>query len=88
MSSDHKIDLERYQLIVETVFDTSDPARLGSQVSQLLVSTMGVKGATIFVVNPGTESLEILATEGLSIGYVNKGPIQNPGRFQNSNLPI
>ncbi|MCK5345055.1 MAG: GAF domain-containing protein, partial [Candidatus Heimdallarchaeota archaeon] len=75
MSSDHKIDLERYKLIVETVFDANNPTTLGSQVTQLLISTMGVKGASIFVVNPGTESLEILATEGLSIGYVNKGPI-------------
>ena len=75
MSSDHKIDLEKYKLIVETVFDANNPTILGSQVTLLLVSTMGVKGASIFVVNPGTESLEILATEGLSIGYVNKGPI-------------
>lgn len=75
MSHHHKIDLEKYQLIVETVFDANNPTLLGSQVAHLLVSIMGVKGATIFVVNPGTESLEILATEGLSIGYVNKGPI-------------
>ncbi|MBU0463121.1 MAG: GAF domain-containing protein [Proteobacteria bacterium] len=75
MPSDDKIDLEIYKLIVENVFDASDPTTMGSRVTQLLVSTMGVKGASIFVVNPGTESLEILATEGLSIGYVNKGPI-------------
>jgi len=75
MSSDHKIDLEKYKLIVETVFDANNPTILGSQVTYLLVATMGVKGATIFVVNPGTESLEILATEGLSIEYANKGPI-------------
>lgn len=75
MSNDHKIDLERYKLIVETVFDANDPTIMGAHVTHLLVSTMGVKGASIFVVNPGTESLEILSTEGLSIGYVNKGPI-------------
>jgi len=75
MSSDCKIDLEKYKLIVETVFDAKNPSTMGSQVTHLLVTTMGVKGASIFVVNPGTEALEILATEGLSIGYVNKGPI-------------
>lgn len=75
MSSDDKIGLERYKLIMETVFDATNPTILGSQVTHLLVSTMGVKGASIFVVNPGTESLEILATEGLSIAYRNKGPI-------------
>ncbi len=75
MSSDYKIDLERYKLIVETVFDANNPSIMGSLVTHLLVSTMGVKGASIFVVNPGNETLEILATEGLSIEYVNKGPI-------------
>ncbi|MBU8912061.1 MAG: GAF domain-containing protein [Desulfobacterales bacterium] len=75
MSDNHKIDLEKYKLIVETVFDANNPTIMGSQVTHLLVSTMGVKGASIFVVNPGTESLEILATEGLSVEYVNKGPI-------------
>ncbi len=75
MSSDYKIDLERYKLIVETVFDAKNPSLMGSQVTQLLVTTMGVKGASILVVNPGTESLEVLATEGLSLEYVNKGPI-------------
>lgn len=75
MSSQYKIDLEKYQLIVETVFDANNPTLLGSQVAHLLVSTMEVKGASIFVVNPGTESLEILATEGLSLEYVHKGPI-------------
>ncbi len=75
MSKDYKIDLEKYRLIVETVFDATNPAIMGSQTTHLLVSTMGVKGASIFVVNPGTESLEILATEGLSMTYVNKGPI-------------
>jgi signal transduction protein with GAF and PtsI domain len=73
--ADLKIDLTRYKLIVELVFDAKNPSFMGSQVAHLLVSTMGVKGASILVVNPGTESLEILATEGLSIEYVNKGPI-------------
>ncbi len=75
MSSDGKIDLERYKLIVETVFDAKNPSIMGSQVTHLLVAAMQVKGASILVVNPGTEALEVLATQGLSIAYVNKGPI-------------
>lgn len=75
MSHEHKLDLDRYKLIVETVYDTNNPAIMGSQVTYLLVSSMGVKGASIFVVNPGTETLENLASEGLSVDYINKGPI-------------
>lgn len=75
MQYEQKIDLERIKLIVDTIFDATNPTILGSQLTHLLVTTMGVKGASIFVVNPVSEELEILATEGLSIGYVNKGPI-------------
>lgn len=75
MSNSQKIDLETYKLIIETVFDAKDLGQLGSSVTQLLVGAMEVKGATIFIVNPVKEELEILATKGLSINYINKGPI-------------
>ncbi len=75
MQEDQKIDLEKYKLIIDTIFDATNPTILGSQLTHLLVSVMGVKGASIFIVNPASEELEILATEGLSLDYINKGPI-------------
>ncbi len=75
MSQDHKLDLVHFKLIVDTVFDANNPTTMGAQFTQLLVSALGVKGASIFVVNPKSEALEILATEGLSLDYLNKGPI-------------
>jgi len=75
MSDNDKIGLEEYKLILETAFEANDPIVLGSQLANLLVTTMGIKGASILVINPKTDELEILATEGLSISYVNKGPI-------------
>lgn len=75
MSKNHKIDLEIYSLIVEATFDASNPVILGSQATNLLVTAMEVKGAAIFVVNPMKEELEILASEGLGLDYINKGPI-------------
>ncbi len=75
MSDNDKIGLEEYKLILETAFEANNPIVLGSQVANLLVTTMGIKGASILVVNPKTEELEILATEGLSIAYINKGHI-------------
>ena len=75
MKHEQKLDLEKYKLIVDTIFDATDPTILGSQLTNLLVTVVGVKGASIFVVNPVAEELELLATEGLSIEYVNKGPI-------------
>lgn len=75
MTQNQKLDLDKYKLIIDTIFDATDPVVLGNRLTQMLITTMGVKGASIFVVNPETEELEILATEGLSLEYRNKGPI-------------
>ena len=75
MEQHQKIDIDGYKLIIDTIFDATNPSILGSQLTHLLVTVLGVKGATVFVVNQLSEELEILGTEGLSIGYVNKGPI-------------
>lgn len=73
--SENKLELEHYKMIVDAVFDMNNPTLMASRTTQLLVSAMGVKGATIFAVNPRKEALEVMATEGLSIEYINKGPI-------------
>ncbi len=75
MPKHEKMDLDKYKLVIDTIIDATDPVVLGTQLTRLLITAMGVKGATIFVVNPVTEELEILATEGLSLEYRNKGPI-------------
>jgi len=75
MTTSHKLDLDHFKLIVDAVFDVNNPTLMASRTAQLLVSVMGVKGASIFAVNPRKEALEIMATEGLSIEYINKGPI-------------
>ncbi|MFH2057873.1 MAG: GAF domain-containing protein [Pseudomonadota bacterium] len=75
MSNSHKIDLETFKLIADTIFDANHPETMGSQVARLLVGTMEVKGVAFFIVNPAKEELELLATEGLSADYKNKGPI-------------
>ena len=36
---------------------------------------MGIKGAAVFILDPESEQLELLASAGLSIDYVSKGPI-------------
>ena len=37
-----KIDLNKYKLIIDTIYDATDPAILGSQLTHLLVTIMGV----------------------------------------------
>jgi signal transduction protein with GAF and PtsI domain len=100
MSFQNKIDLDTYKLIIETFTDSDDLIVMGSQLTSLLIGATGAKGATLFILNTEREELEVLATEGLSPDYVNKGPIlvdqsikheanQNPviiKDIQNSNI--
>jgi len=75
MQTDNKLNFDSFQLIINIIFDAINPEVLGSQLTHLLVTTMGIKGASVFIVNPRKDELEILSAEGLSLEYVNKGPI-------------
>ena len=75
MTFQSKIDLEIFQLIFEVITKSENADTMANQLTQVLVGALGIKGATIFVLNPELEELEILASSGLSIDYVNKGPV-------------
>ena len=61
--------------IGEVITKSENANTMANQLTQVLVGALGIKGATIFVLNPELEELEILASSGLSINYVNKGPV-------------
>ncbi len=69
------IDLDVVRLISDTLIDSDNLDIMATQSTQLLVGALGIKGATLFVLNPEREALEILASSGLSTDYINKGPI-------------
>jgi signal transduction protein with GAF and PtsI domain len=48
---------------------------MANHLTQLLVAALEIKGCTIFAINPETEELEVLASFGLSMKYLNKGPL-------------
>ena len=75
MAVQSKIDLEIFQVVFEVITKSENADTMANQLTQVLVGALGIKGATIFVLNPELEELEILASSGLSINYVNKGPI-------------
>lgn len=70
-----KIDLTVFKMVFKTITESDTLENMASQLTQLLVGGLGIKGATIFILNPELEQLEILATFGLSVNYINKGPI-------------
>ena len=75
MTVQNKIDLDIFQLVFEVITKSENADTMANQLTQVLVGALGLKGATIFVLNPELEELEILASSGLSINYVNKGPV-------------
>jgi GAF domain-containing protein len=75
MAEQHKINIPVYQLFVETISKSNNIEVMAKKLGNLLVAALGIKGAAIFVLNPELEALELLASTGLSIDYVNKGPI-------------
>ncbi len=75
MVGKEKIDIEIYKVVIRAMAVSDNIEHVASQLTQLLVGTLGIKGCTIFVLNPETEELENLASFGLSVNYLNKGPV-------------
>ena len=75
MAVQSKIDLDIFQLIIEVITKSDNVDTMANQLTQILVGALGIKGATIFILNTELEALEILASSGLSINYINKGPV-------------
>ena len=75
MAKANKINLEIYQMFVQTISTSNFLDEMADKLTQLLVGSLGIKGASLFILNPELEELELLASSGLSIDYIQKGPV-------------
>jgi GAF domain-containing protein len=75
MTDQSSINLEIYKLLVQTISDAGDIEVMANSLTQILVGALGIKGAALYILDPAREELELLASAGLSVEYVNKGPI-------------
>jgi GAF domain-containing protein len=75
MTEQNSINLDIYRLLIQTISDASDLDIMAQTLTQILVGALGIKGAALYILDPAREELELLASAGLSIDYVNKGPI-------------
>jgi GAF domain-containing protein len=75
MVAEDRIDMDIYKVVTRAIAASDNLEDMATQLTHLLVGALGIKGSTIFVLNPGTEELEALASFGLSVDYMNKGPI-------------
>jgi GAF domain-containing protein len=75
MVAEDRIDIDIYKVVTRSIAAADNLEDMAAQLTHLLVGTLGIKARTIFVLNPDTEELEALASFGLSINYMNKGPV-------------
>ncbi len=75
MDADRKIDINIFKTVTRSIAQSNDLGIMADHLSQLLISALEIKGCTLFALNPQTKELEVLASSGMSIQYMNKGPI-------------
>ena len=75
MDSKDKIDIEVFKAVARAIAQSDSLEIMTSHMAQLLVGCLENKGCSIFALNPESGELELLASFGLSIGYLNKGPV-------------
>jgi signal transduction protein with GAF and PtsI domain len=70
------MEFDIFKMIVRYIAESDNLETMGNQSTQLLVGSLGIKASAIFALNPEMEELEHLASFGLSIDYLNKGPVK------------
>ena len=76
MPAEEKIDIDLFKVVFKAMAQSDNLEIMANHLTQLLVAALEIKGCTIFATNPETDELEVLASFGLSMGYVHKGPLQ------------
>jgi signal transduction protein with GAF and PtsI domain len=75
MSAEEKIDIDLFKVVFRAIAQSDNLEIMANHLTQLLVAALEIKGCTIFALNPESNELEDLASFGLSMGYLEKGPV-------------
>ena len=75
MSAEEKIDIDLFKIVFRAIAQSDNLEIMANHLTQLLVAALEIKGCTIFALNPELNELEDLASFGLSMAYLEKGPV-------------
>ncbi|MBW2063715.1 MAG: GAF domain-containing protein [Deltaproteobacteria bacterium] len=75
MNKEDKINIDLFKVVTRAIGESYDLGIMTNHLTQLLVGALGIKACTMFALNFDTRELEILASFGLSLAYLNKGPV-------------
>ncbi len=84
MATKEKIDIDIFKVVNRAIAQSDSLDIMATHLSQLLVGALEIKGCTIFALNLETKELEIIASFGLSLNYLNKGPVLTAKSIRNT----
>jgi signal transduction protein with GAF and PtsI domain len=84
MGTKEKIDIDIFKVVNRAIAQSDSLDIMATHLSQLLVGALEIKGCTIFALNLETKELEIIASFGLSLNYLNKGPVLTAKSIRNT----
>lgn len=75
MQTEDRINIDIFKVVTRAIAESDHLEIMAKHLAQLMVGALEIKGATIFATNVESKELEVLGSFGLSIRYMNKGPI-------------
>ncbi len=75
MTTQSKIDINIFKVVTRAIAASDNLNTMADHLTQLLVGALEIKGCNLFALNADTRELEILASFGMSMAYINKGPL-------------
>ena len=75
MGTEEKIDIDLFKVVFRAMAQSDNLEIMANHLTQLLVAALEIKGCSIFALNPDLDELEVLASFGMSVAYLQKGPI-------------
>lgn len=77
MSNEPIINIDTFKTVTKAIAKSDNLDMMTNHLARLLVTSLGIKGCSIFILNQEIRELEILASFGLSPRYLSKGPIRS-----------
>ena len=77
MGNAELIDINMFKVVNRAIAQSDNLETMSTHLTQLLVGALEIMGCSIFMLNPDTKELEIVASFGLSLNYLNKGPVKS-----------
>ena len=81
MSDKVRINIDMFKTVSKAISQSDNLDTMASHLAQLIVTTLGMKGCAIFVLDPEIKELELLASFGLTTKYLTKGSVRADMRF-------